>query len=237
MRGYTLLCAIVTLPTLSHAAPGVVVTNLGTLPNATTTAPNDINDAGTIVGTSYYPDPTQPFFTLISGAFRYTSGSGMEAITAMTTPLNSIAYGVNQSGVIAGTSNGQAFTYSGGGPQQTLPYVRAYGINDAGVTVGTSTGSDTTAHAILYPPGGPAQDLGTGGGTGATPRAINNNGVVVGFVTFSNFSTRGFSYSVPTGLQLLPSTHLRARDINDSGVIVGMLNSGTGGPSITRSPV
>jgi len=50
-----------------------------------------------------------------------------------------------------------------------------------------------------------------------------------GIVTSASMMTRGFVYSALNGLQLLPSTHLTALDVNDSGVIVGLSNSPTGG--------
>ena len=235
MRGTRLLCVIGTL-LLAPLAYAGVITNLGNLSNDPNAGPNDItvpfdiNDTGVIVGSSHWPAAGSGFNDLNYGAFRYTSGSGIELINTITTPLPSIAYGINQGGMIAGTHSASAFRYSGAGPKQSLPFVRAYGINDAGTTVGTSTNSDSTAHFILYPAGGPALDLGTGGGgAGASPRAINNSNTVVGIVTSASMMTRGFVYSALNGLQLLPSTHLTALDVNDSGVIVGLSNSPTGG--------
>jgi len=100
----------------------------------------------------------------------------------------------------------------------------AYDINDHGVVVGNSLDSDGQRRAFVYS-NGVMTNLGTLGGDASNAFAVNNSGVVVGRARDSNGDTLAFRYE--TGV-MTPITNGTALDINDHGLIVGNLSTGSG---------
>jgi probable HAF family extracellular repeat protein len=122
-----------------------VVTILGTLGGVTTVA-NGINSAGQVVGYSQTADD-QPFH-----AFLWTKGV-MTDLGTLGGQGNSVANDINNAGVVAGQSNGDAVIWNHGeiidlGPGNAL------GINDRGDVVGVTLGlfdvAESRYHATLW---------------------------------------------------------------------------------------
>ena len=136
--------------------------------------PTGFNNSGWAVG-NYYGNPDGFFSSVATG---FVDLSGLSA-----------ANGINNSGVIAGTTpDGYAATCvvaNGAGTVTTLGPGSANDINDFNQVVGTGpTLSNGDSHAYLYS-GGVATDLGVLYGTtsdwaSSWATAINNNGVIVG---------------------------------------------------------
>lgn len=149
--------------------------------------------------------------------------------------FTSYAYGINDSGTIAGVSEGIAFNGSAPG-LGTLGGTTSVGkaINNSGLIVGESdiSGNEET-HAFLYrgTPGvdGEMLDLGTLGGFYSSATAINNAGEIAGTSYLANGQTRAFLYKGMPGaggtminLGALPGdAYSSANDINNRGQIVG----------------
>jgi probable HAF family extracellular repeat protein len=189
----------------------------------------DINSSGTIVG-----------FTTRSGnqrAFRYENGILTELGT-LGSDAFSIAYSINTSGIISGTSYDTAagfprgFIVRGGVMSDigTLGYATfANAINDADTITGESVVNTIgfPSHAFRYS-GGVMTDLGTLGGRHSGAAGINTAGTIVGWseINLSGGATDAFSYidGAFTDLGTLGGQTSYAQAINDSGIIVGRSN-------------
>jgi len=119
---------------------GTGMVSLGTLPGATYSSANAMNNLGQVVGFS----GTQSFL--------YTPGTGMTAI-----PIG-IATGINNHGVVVGHYVDDAQTWSSSTGLVTLPRLVADGfgegvaINDSGVAIGAAavSSSDWMGQAVVY---------------------------------------------------------------------------------------
>lgn len=145
----------------------------------------------------------------------------------------SIAYGINDSGQVAGfwaatpsavNSGSRPFLYSNGAIT-SLPEpgnlagasCQARAINNAGQIAGLCVDSSGSAHLVLWHDG-TASDLGTVGNIGTMQNlealAVNSNGQIAGWTA----NAGGFLYS--NGTITHPSGFSPAA-INDNGVLVG----------------
>lgn len=181
-----------------QAAPTYTVTDLGTLGGAYSQAAG-INDSGQVVGTVATADGTSAHAFLYSGGIMTDLGTldASNAIAGGRVRAISHASGINNSGQIVGYS-------------QTAPF--------------------SSDHAFLYS-GGSMTDLGnmsTWTSANSYASSINANGQVVGFGNAPNLSNapyQSFLYSDGVMTDLGPpvssGVSSYARDINDSGQVVG----------------
>ncbi len=202
-----------------------------------------VNRSGQAVGTANVTDLN----IYLYHAFLYSGGTMTDLGTLEGPAYTSVAYGLNNTGVIVGmsdvatSSTGHAFTYSNGVMSDlgTLPggaYSLANAVNDSGVIVGeaeTTVGAGAYVHAFVCTNGpGTMQDLGTFGGLRSSAFAINNLGQVVGDAEDTNAVPHAFLYDLNNGSgmvdlnTLIPPgsgwTNLEAAvGINDSGQIAG----------------
>ncbi|WMJ07824.1 PEP-CTERM sorting domain-containing protein [Nitrosomonas sp. sh817] len=167
-------------------------------------------------------------------------------------PIASSAFGINDSGQVAGTSS------ASDGPQHAfitgpngigmidldeVGYSFALGINDSGQVAGESIFADDystdgySIHAFITGPNGiGVTDLGTLGGSMSTAQGINNSGQVVGYsFTKGDIAQHAF-ITGPNGIgmtdlgTLLGGRYSVAYSINDSGQVVGSSQTAGGSP-------
>jgi probable HAF family extracellular repeat protein len=197
-----------------------------------------INDSGQIVGNSALaPGSADPVH-----AFLYQNGVMTDLGTLENSNGTSFAQAINNSGQIAGGSDGipggrRPFLYSGGQMTDlgTLPgymgSASAFGINNRGQVVGADNLSDRLggdpgfAHAFLWQ-NGSMTDLGTLGGTGSVATAINDSGQVVGYSTTADGQTDAFLYAGGAMTDLGAGI---AWGINSLGQVVGSATPQGGG--------
>lgn len=203
-----------------------VMTNLGTLGGLEGWA-YGINQVGQVVGAAKTGAGA-------THAFLYSSGT-MQDLGTLPGGSNSVAQAINYIGQVVGgdayTSSGYAHAFlwedgSGMTDLGTHPnglISRAFDINDTGRIVGSATTSGTSSNRPVMWINGVLTVLDNRIGHAF---AINNNGEVVGRANFG--TDRAFLWRNGTMIDLtslLPAdsgwTLLEARDINDSGQIVG----------------
>lgn len=168
--------------------------DLGTLPTATETFANGINDADQIVGVSVDPGSTS------KRAFLWQNGTMID--------LGAFApHAINKTGEIVGSltvqrNNVDWFDHACLWRSGTLTdlgtlggnHSFADGINDAGQVAGLSfTASNAQTHAFLWN-NGAMSDLGTLGGATSQAYALNQTGQVVGYADTNGNSPHGFLY-------------------------------------------
>ncbi len=223
------------------------VTDLGALPGDLISFASDINDLGQVVGysnpgkrQSKY-DPADP-----DHAFLWQNGN----MTQLQTPngnSSSSASGINNSGVVVGTSYDNIGTIAGlyrtnqrvivwkQGTATNLAACNGYSsisytaasVNSKQQVVSSSCldSSSGLYHAILWQ-NAQTFDLGTLGGTYSAAYSINNVGQVVGSATTSNNVAHAFLWQQNTMIDLGTLDGNRnstssAYRINNYGLIVG----------------
>jgi probable HAF family extracellular repeat protein len=144
---------------------------------------------------------------------------------------DSYAYGINNSGQVAGYSYFSGTTHAflcGGGRMTDLgtlsgSWSQAYAINNNGQVVGGSDG-----RAFLYS-GGKMLNLGMLGNVDSCAYGINNQGQVVGRTSIPDGSNHAFLYSGGTMTDLgTLGANSGAVDINDNGLVVGGYTTSSG---------
>jgi probable HAF family extracellular repeat protein len=198
---------------------------------------NAINSAGVAVGLAGNGTATHAFSYTLSGGF-----TDLGALAGGTTV--SRAYAINDSGVIAGTSqfsgggnnDYHVFRYAGGTMTELGTLIsgsgagvtaHATGINASGQIVGYSNYSGGTAtqyHAFLCT-GTTFQDLGTLGGASSWAKDVNDSGTVVGYAADSAGASHAYYWTSAGGMVdlgfLSGGSASRAHGITNSGIIVG----------------
>jgi RHS repeat-associated protein len=190
-----------------------------------------INDGGQVVGSS----------TSATGdyhAFIWTQSSGMKDLGALD-GSRSIAFGINNSGLIVGsfvpsTSSGYShaaeWTATGaqdlgtlGSPNGTDTFSAAKGITSEGLIVGATSTSSSFQHACIFHNGSILDIQDAAGLTLISfANAVNSNGQIAGEQDGPG-NTRAFLYSggVRTFLDLSSLHGGEAFAINDGGQVVG----------------
>ena len=178
-------------------------------------------------------------------AFRYTPGTGLVNLGALTLFAASEGYSINNLGQVAGRSDwldplgmsaGRAFRFTDGVGMVNLGALgdasAAGGINNAGEVVGsTHVAGTTSSHAFRYTDGTGMVDLGTlPGHVHSSGQAINERSQVAGRSFAAAYSSsRGFLFTDGLGmveLSTLPSDgHAGANDLNHFGHVVGWSHS------------
>ena len=232
-------------PPRAHAdtPPAYTVTDLGTLPGASDSLANGINDSGQVVGGS------SPIGNGIEHAFRTTATGGINAASDLGTfpgSLYSSATGINASGQVAGWSGP-----IGGGQHAfrttatsridaasdlsplTNGQTYAYGINASGQVIGESYINGAVRAFRTTATGGidAASDLGTlPDGDQSSASGINASGQVVGESSYSytDGALHAFRTTATGGIDAasdlgtLPGgDQSSASGINASGQVVG----------------
>jgi probable HAF family extracellular repeat protein len=218
MRALTFI-AILSAAHLSQAAPiSFNVTDLGGFGGSTAVG-FSINSAGLVVGWATTPQGDRQAFS--------SSGSGLTNLNP-SGATESLASGVNGSGVIAGTAyySGVAHgtIWGSNGTSDLGANSYAMGINSSGQVVGGNGQAFIDSN-------GQIQELGTlSGGSWSSAYAINDAGTVAGYGSIGSIF-RGFVWTAKGGLvQLgtLGGNNSYAMGINASGEVVGNSNVASG---------
>ena len=177
-----------------------------------------INDNGTIFGTQNV--------TGGRNAVRWNNG----VVTNLNVPgANSVRDGSNANVAVGSRFAGnveRAFSSSGGvvTTYGTLggESGAAWGVNEAGTIVGSAQDAGGKFRPALFNPDGTATDLGTLGGTAGDAYAVNESGLIVGraYNAAGRFRAVQWKNGQISDLGVGPATS-QARDVNDSGLIVG----------------
>lgn len=196
-----------------------------------------INSSGDIVGSSVTSER-------LSHAFVWTAQSGIQDLMALVKDKScptcqSIAYGINDTGVIVGAMGAEGLSYQWpivyrngniinlgdlGGTGRTKGGV-AMAINNSGGVVGSAFAADGLSHPFLWTNSQGMMDLGLlPGAQGCYAYGVNETSQVVGYCEVSQ-AQRAFLWTASTGLQdlgTLPGgSQARAYAINNAGLIVG----------------
>jgi len=211
---------------------------LGTLGNYPSAA-NAVNASGAVVGMSH--NAAQQ-----AHAFLWTNGNGMQDLTPdVTSPLGSVATGINSSNDVVGyyypngatKVEGFTWTQAGGlqnlGPAGTLPMA----ISDSGTVVGQAPNAGGHKHAFSWTQSGGMVDLGTLGGDSSMALGMNNKGWIVGTSLTNATSSElmhGFLWTPSGGMQdfttlanFAPGVQVYSVAVNDYGDIAVSTQSRT----------
>ena len=193
-----------------------------------------LNDKGEVVGGLNTATSLRPF--------RAKRGQNFQLLELLPGDNGGLAFAINEGGEVAGYSTGKAGEravwwdlHGNPKPLESPPGLtsRALGLNDKGDIVGV-TGSGRL-QGLLWPNKGHLVKLGTlSGATGSQAVSINERGEIAGFADGIDgvpYRTRAVMWT-PGGQTIQDLGSLfkdgtsRARDINDSGEVVGTSGGG-----------
>lgn len=210
-------------PARSQVAVTYAVTNLGVTTGTDTSRGTAVNRNGHVAG-----------FTERSGyiyhAFRWSNGvmTDLGTLGYTGTGSGSIANGINEAGVIVGdaatkSGAGRVFIHDG---SKMIDITRKNGGRGFAINNLTQVVGDINAHPYLWSSGTLTYLPGLSSASGqATPRAINDAGLIAGTAQASDASSRGVLWQ---GGQIaeLPGVpgqgaSLTGYGLNNTGVVVG----------------
>ena len=209
--------------------------DLGTLPEASHSVGNDINNHGVVTGTSW-GDFVPPH------AFRWSAESGMEDLGAFTTGIAGISYGqaINDAGLITGVSDTEeparhAFVWTretGLVDIHTLAGQDSYpvAVGAAGEVAGHYL-VDGRYRAFLWTAATGMRDLGTAGGNESLVIAMSDNARIAGVINLPDEIQHAMTWTRAGGmvdLGTLGGVHSRALDVNNKGQVVGAARNAAG---------
>jgi len=199
---WSLIAILPLLASKSVASPSYTITDLGL------GAAYGINESGQVAG--WAGISSFQAFSYLNGVRTIFGGSFGHS--------TSRAWGINESGVIAGSIsgsvNGDAFRWQNGSGT-LIPLIDGFGINDAGAIVGDRINGSIVNAAIWAD--GKITDF---GGDFTRALDINNAGQVVGIARDAYGFDNAFVWNDGT-LTTLSSADSRPQDINELGQIVG----------------
>jgi probable HAF family extracellular repeat protein len=227
-----------TRPSFASAADASAF-DFGTLGGADAQAIS-VNDVGDVVGIAR---DTSGFLR----AFLWTPATGMRDLKIYPGPVHSFALDINSQGQVVGyvdsVNVARSFIRSANGVVTWLPTLGgtstyAQGINENGDVVGSSETSSGFYHAFIWTATGGMRDLGNIGGPEACSFGnsaaydVNDQRQVVGFACAES-GERAFLWTEAGGMVDLGTLggpfSSRAFDINNSGQVVGVAQSGVDG--------
>ena len=189
------LLLLVVVDSMTLSAQTYTVTDLGVLRPGSARV-HGINAGSQAVGGSGHPHGSE------THAFFWERKGGIRDIGTLAGGDYSVAYAINDSGVVVGVSNTStsmhAFQWTSASGMQdlgTLPGTdasQAFAINNSGQIAGSSG-----SHAAVWT-NNIIQDIGTLGGPTSEAHSINNLGQVVGFSDNGSSQQRAFLWSSGT---------------------------------------
>jgi probable HAF family extracellular repeat protein len=226
----------------------VAVTDLGTLPGATESFAQGVNNSGQIVGTS---DPSS---SLSIRSFIYADNTGMVDLGLGAPGTNARALDVNASGVVTGYLGLQAFRWRSGSGVELLGvpggWAHSFGfaINASGQVAGYAGNASGNAERVARYTDGSGWKILGGSGEFNEGNGINQWGDVAGSSGASFSSARAVLYTDKLGLLAFVDDLLMvpgswriqaAYDINDAQQITGRAyNTKTGlSSAVVLTPV
>jgi len=233
-----LWCAVFAFTGLSARAGTIYnfVTLNGPGDNAGGTTVNAVSNTGAIVGFSSNANAT-----VLTNFVRNPAGT-FSTLNINNDPLAN-ANGINNGGVVVGTTGGQAFSLSAGlltllppaSPGNTTSET-AFGINDTGVVVGQFADNATGTVPGFVDASGQFTILNPVANAAVTnAQSINDNGLVTGFYSTDGQHQHGFFYNTGTHTFQLPADPVQPNlfltqflGINDSGLAVGYWQDNAG---------
>ena len=221
------------LPLLATAASAASIYNFVTVngpgDNAGGTTINGISNTGALVGFS-----TNVNQTVLTNFIRNPNGT-FNALNINNDPLAN-ANGVNASGEVVGTTNGQGFSELNGlltllpaaAPGNTASET-AFGINDENTIVGQFVQNSTdTTPGFVYENGRFTILNPVANAIATNAQGINNQGIVDGFYSTDGQHQHGFLFNTNTDTYTLIADPVQPNlfltqflSINDNGLAVG----------------
>jgi MYXO-CTERM domain-containing protein len=220
-----LLLALSAAPLAAQAAPVYTVAPVTDLPSAG--QPYGLNNAGQVVGYTYNGGHTTAYVS--------KDGSTTSLHPANSNIDNSQAHGINESGTAVGQvsyHNGptRAAVFSNGSVQilGTLggTYSSGNAINASGQVAGISSTASGDQHGFVTRADGSLVDIDTlGGAAGSDANAINDLGVVTGYIGIDAQSDAYRAYIYANGslqtLGTLGGNYSQGYAINNAGMVAG----------------
>lgn len=213
------------------------IKRLGTLPGATESTANDINNAGQVVGVS---DPDLDHAFIWKAGIMRDLGNLPSAVGADACAINNLGQVVGEAyawTILADHPLLHAFIWDENQGMQDLGTLSvgiessASGINDVGQVIGvsvppTQSPGSPSSYAFLWDEVNGMRDLSyLTGGTEVSARAINNLGQVVGTSNLPDGSTHAFLWDAINGMRdlgtLSGGSGSSASGINNAGHVVG----------------